>query len=106
MAYSEELDRLLASIVREDGMVRKRMFGGTCYMWRDRMLCGVWKDGIFLKIGVEEAEQAIAEAKGAVFDAAGKPMRGWILITGPKASQGNIEHWIGMAKECAGKADR
>jgi hypothetical protein len=104
MAYSEELDRLLSSIVRKDGMVRKKMFGGTCYMWKDRMLCGVSKDSIILKIGIEEAAKAIAESKGAAFDGSGRPMKGWIMVDDNKITRESIEAWIGMAKRNASKA--
>ena len=76
------------------------------YMWKGRMICGVWKDGIFLKIGIGEAEKAIAESKGAVFDAAGRPMKGWIFMEDKRITPENIETWLGMAKSYASSADR
>ena len=43
MAYNEELDSRIAEIVSDWGAIRKKMFGGTCYLLKGNMMCGVYK---------------------------------------------------------------
>ncbi len=99
MAYDEDLDRKLAAITEKDGMLRKKMFGGTCYLDRDgKMVCGVWRDHVILKVGETEAKKAIEAGRGKVFDITGRPMKAWIMVEGSSLEIRDIEGWIEKAK--------
>ena len=48
MAYSEEIDRRILSLVEDwEGVERKKMFGGTCHLLGGHMFCGVLDDKPF-----------------------------------------------------------
>jgi hypothetical protein len=99
MAYDNELDELLNSKVMKYNMTKKKMFGGTCYLEKDKMVCGIWKDNIILRLGEEEAERALKEKKAMVFDITGKPMKGWVMINRKNINARNIGPWIELARE-------
>lgn len=44
MPYSQELDDRVTGITAKLGIVRKKMFGGTCNLINGNMMCGVYKD--------------------------------------------------------------
>lgn len=98
MPYAQPLDDEISAVVRKDAMVRKKMFGGTCYMWKDRMVCGVWRDFLILKLGEAAAMRAIREGEGQVFDITGKAMKAWIMVPESKLGPGAVEGWIERAK--------
>jgi hypothetical protein len=99
MAYDIELDELLSSKVMKFKMKKKNMFGGTCYLEKEKMVCGIWKDNIILRLGDKEAERALKEKKAVVFDITGKPMKGWVMINRKNINARNIDRWIDLARE-------
>ncbi|MCX7025153.1 MAG: TfoX/Sxy family protein [Spirochaetes bacterium] len=98
MAYDEMLDMKISAIVEKWNMVRKKMFGGTCHLLDGKMVCGVYKDSLILRIGTEAAATALSSGKARVFDITGKVMKGWITIAGGELGISEIEAWIGTAK--------
>jgi hypothetical protein len=80
MAYDLELDALVRALTAPEALVRKPMFGGTCYLAGGKMVCGVWRDRLILRLGVERAAAALAAGEGQPFDITGKAMKGWIMV--------------------------
>lgn len=80
------LTGVLVENTRQGGFVshgshkQRELCGGTCYMHRQRMVCGVMGDAIILKLGQSEAERVIREGAGTVFDITGKAMKSWIMV--------------------------
>jgi hypothetical protein len=98
MSYDEDLDTMIRAVVEKDEMVRKKMFGGTCYLMDGKMVCGAWKGFMILRLGEAEAGKALAAGRGRVFDITGKPMKGWIMIERNALTAVSIEAWIEAAK--------
>ena len=98
MAYDMELDELLNLKVMKFKMKKKKMFGGTCYLENEKMVCGIWKDNIILRLGEEESEKALKEKKAIVFDITGKPMKGWVMVNKRKINDKTMDHWIELAR--------
>jgi hypothetical protein len=44
------------------------------------MLVGVWKDSLCVRLGPEQAEEALPEPHVKEFDITGKSMKGWVLV--------------------------
>jgi len=38
MVFDDNLDLMLRAITEKEGMVRKKMFGGTCYLLDNKMV--------------------------------------------------------------------
>jgi hypothetical protein len=62
------------------------------------MLAGVWKDSLIVRLGPEQAEEALTEPHVKEFDIAGRPMKGWVLVE-PEGVTGDdqLESWIQRA---------
>jgi hypothetical protein len=80
MPYSEELDNRILKLTSDWGIVRKKMFGGTCYLVNGNMMFGVYKDYLILRLNEEEASEMLKLKYAKPFDIIGKPMKGWIMI--------------------------
>ena len=60
MAYDEKLDRRIKKIVSDwKNTEDKKMFGGICHLLNGNMFCGVYKDFLILRLGPDEAEDAL-----------------------------------------------
>ena len=57
--YSKALDkRLIEFISQWDNVIPREMFGGVCYLLNGNMVCGVYKDFLILRLGIEGAAPA------------------------------------------------
>jgi TfoX/Sxy family transcriptional regulator of competence genes len=97
MPYSEELDAKIAPMLPR-GAVRRKMFGGTCYTLKGNMVCGVYKDFLILRLGEEQAAEALRQAGIRPFDITGKPMKGWVMVTEAALTDAQIGAWIEKAR--------
>jgi len=97
MAFDETLDLKLRAITEKDSMIRKKMFGGTCYLSENKMVCGVWKEYLILRLGENQAKEELQNGFGKAFDITGKAMKGWIMVNKDLTVE-NIEKWIIKAK--------
>ena len=99
MAYDLELEKRLDAVVgkRED-FHKQKMFGGVGYLLRGNMCVGIWKDGLILRVGVEQAERALKKKNVRVFDITGRPMKGWVMVDGPGIkSEASLKSWVETA---------
>ena len=56
------------------------MFGGVGFLLNGNLLVGVWKDSLCVRLGPEQAEEALLQPYVKEFDITGRPMKGWVLI--------------------------
>jgi TfoX/Sxy family transcriptional regulator of competence genes len=81
MVYSKSLAaRLRQMLSQSRGIVEKKMFGGIAFLLRGNMLVGVWQDSLIVRLGSEQAEQALTQPHVRAFDITGRPMRGWVMV--------------------------
>ena len=102
MSYDEQLDARIADAVAPLDTVRKKMFGGTCYILHGNMMAGVYKDSLILRLGDRAAEEALRRPCVRQFDITGRPMRGWVMVEPPGAEGNALDSWLGLAHEYAG----
>jgi TfoX/Sxy family transcriptional regulator of competence genes len=100
MPYSEELDSKIARILSR-GAVRKKMFGGTCYTLRGNMVCGVYKDFLILRLGEQQAAEAVKQPDVRPLDITGKPMKAWVMIAEAALTDEAAARWIEKARAFA-----
>src|SRR5262245_12744671 len=95
MAFNEALaERIRKRLARKKGVDEKKMFGGVGFLLNGNLLVGVWKDSLIVRLGVDEADEALKEPHVKVFDITGRAMKGWVLV-GPQGLEGNRLHdWI------------
>lgn len=96
MAYDETLaDRVRDHLGTAPGITEKRMFGGLAFLHRGNMAVGVSGTDLMVRVGPENTDAALARPGTRVFDMTGRPMRGWILVTGSALTdEATLGAWI------------
>ena len=105
MAFDEHLAaRIRKALARKKGVDEKKMFGGIVFMLNGNMLVGVWKDSLIVRLGDEQAEEALLEPHVRPFDITGKPMKRWAMVA-PDGVQDDdqLRGWIQRAVKFVGK---
>lgn len=99
MPFSESLAaRSRDVLAREHGITEKKMFGGLCFLLHGKLLVGVFKDSLIVRLGTEQAPTALNKPHVGVFDITGRPMKGWVLV-GPEGldRDADLKGWIRQA---------
>lgn len=108
MAYDEGLaqrirDRLGELSGDQPALTEKRMFGGLSFLLHGNMTVGVVGDELIARVGPERAEGALARPEARPMDFTGRPMRGWMTVSGPALAEDPVlEYWITTALAFAG----
>jgi hypothetical protein len=83
MARDTGLEQLVTDDLAElQGVTTTKMFGGFVWMWRGHLLCGARTDGILFRLGKGNAAGALELPGIAAMVMGGRPMDGWIRLTG------------------------
>jgi len=101
MPYNEELDKEVSNVIAGWGTTRKKMFGGTCHLINGNMMCGVLRDDLILRLGEDQAREALVQSFARPFDITGKPMKGWVMIDKKALGGAAMKMWLEKAREFA-----
>ena len=96
MAHDEILEARVRTVFPRDvAIVGKNMFGAVGFLLKGNMACGVHKDFLIVRVGLEQYEEALAQPDTRVFDITGRPMRGWVMVRpeGVKA-ESDLRSWV------------
>jgi TfoX/Sxy family transcriptional regulator of competence genes len=75
MAFNEALaQRIRQRLARRKNVEEKKLFGGVGFLLNGNLLVGVWKDSLCVRLGPDEAEEALKESHVKEFNIAGKAM--------------------------------
>jgi TfoX/Sxy family transcriptional regulator of competence genes len=99
MPFNEEIDQKVSDVISDWGTVKKKMFGGTCYIINGNMMSGVYKDYLILRLGEEQAQKALKLSKVRPFDITGKPMKGWVMVEASGFTGSKLVHWLEQARK-------
>lgn len=81
MPYNTALeDKIEDSVHQWDGIEKKKMFGGICYLLNGNMCFGIWKDYLIVRMAPELAAEKLNNDYVREFDITGKPMKGWVMV--------------------------
>jgi TfoX/Sxy family transcriptional regulator of competence genes len=102
MAYNQELEKRLHAIVSKwSGTATKKMFGGVCVLLNGNMVCGVHKDNLILRLGVDNQQNAQQKPFVKPFDITGKPMKGWVMVEPAGYTGDLLNNWVELARKFA-----
>lgn len=78
------------------------MFGGIAFMLNGNMCCGVHRNDLIVRVAREEHAAALERPHARAFDLAGKPMKGFVLVS-PKGYRAEdlLKEWIAVGIRCA-----
>ena len=99
MAYdeylAERIDQVLVS--KKVEFLSKKMMGGLCYMMDDKMLCGILKDQLMVRIGPDAYEQALKLDGVSVMNFTGRSLKGFVFVSMEAIdTDAELEYWINL----------
>jgi TfoX/Sxy family transcriptional regulator of competence genes len=103
MSYNTTLEDRIEDLVRGwDGLERKKMFGGVCYLVNGNMAFGIWKDFLIVRMAPSLAEEKRHQPHVGEFDLTGKPMKGWVMVEkGSWDDTVALDGWLRIGKAFA-----
>ena len=99
MPYDKRLaDRARQALQGRRGLSEKKMFGGVGFLLHGNMCVGVWREYLILRLGPEQAEDALREPFVKPFDITGRAMSGWVMVESRGVDdEAALAEWIGQA---------
>ena len=96
MAYDEALAGRVRELISARADVSERkMFGGIAFMVGGNMAVGVTGGELMVRLDPGDSEKALTEEGVRVFDMTGRPMKGWILVSGDRTSgEEGLAEWV------------
>jgi TfoX/Sxy family transcriptional regulator of competence genes len=101
MPYNEVMDKRIRKVVsRWKNSEAKKMFGGVCYLLNGKMVCGVYKDYLIVRLGEKGSAEALKQSFTKPFDITGKPMKGWVMVAGGGfKTDAELQSWLNKARD-------
>ena len=99
MAYDESLEERLDRVLkRREGVTKKKMFGGLCYLLTGNLACGIVGESRMLRLGEEGAAAARGEGHARPMDFTGRPMKTMVYVDPDGfATDDALEAWVRRA---------
>ena len=100
MVYNENMDKVLNEIVMKwKNSSKMKMFGGIGYLLNGNMVAGIHKDYYILRLGEENANDALILPKTRLFNITGRAMKGWIMAEEDAFfDKDDLVNWLNKAK--------
>lgn len=105
MAYNEKLaERITKLLKAQKGVVEKKMFGGICYMLRDKMITGIVEDKLMIRCMRGDYDILLKKPHAGEMTFTGKPMKGFLYVApdGIKTDK-HLQKWLNVGIEFAHK---
>jgi hypothetical protein len=81
VAYDEELaGRVRAVLPATEAVTERQMFGGLAFMLGGHMFCGVIKDTLMVRLGLDGADRALDRPHVRPMDFTGRPVKGMVFV--------------------------
>lgn len=104
MPYSVELAEIIRRILpslslKPDEMIsEKKMFGGLCFTLNGKMLIGINKESIVVRLSDEDYERELAAGRVFPMDLTGKPLRNFAyLAQGTFGGDSEVLAWANLS---------
>jgi TfoX N-terminal domain len=90
-------DRVRRALAGRRAITEKRMFGGTCFLLREHMLCGTGKQGFMFRVGKAQYAKALTRrgATPVVFN--GREFEGFVWVDPGACNALALRSWIVLA---------
>lgn len=99
MAYDEHLANRIDHVLKQKKVrfESKKMMGGLCYMVNDKMMVGIVKDSLMIRIDPDLYESSLKKPGCRHMDFTGKVMKGFLLVDPVGIDMDDdLEYWIGL----------
>ena len=102
MAYNEDLaTRIRDYFTRHQvGAAEKRMMGGLCFMVRDKMCVGIYRDQLMVRLDPAARPEALTRRGCTPMEFTGRSMRGFVEVSPDGwTAQRDFDYWLALAME-------
>ena len=106
MAYNEDLELRLEQLLADyEDITAKKMFGGLCFLYRNKMCVGIVKDTLMVRVISEKFAEESARPHAREMDFTGRALKNFLFIE-PEgfAHDDQIKHFIQLGIEHAEQA--
>jgi hypothetical protein len=99
MAYDTGLAQRVRELLEEEpAFGEKKMFGGICFLLFGNMVCGIIKDDLIARVGVDRYAEMLKMPHTKKFDLTGKPLKGWVMVLSEALdSDEELNDWVQRA---------
>jgi hypothetical protein len=99
MPYDKGLAQRVREILEEEpGFDEKKMFGGLCFLLFGNMVCGIIREDLIVRVGVDGYQAALKLPQTKEFDLTGKPLKGWVMVLSQALdSDEQLTGWVQQA---------
>jgi len=107
MAYNESLADRVKQILdtRKVKYTEKKMFGGLCFLVDDKMLMGVEKERLMVRIDQEDEPKASKKKGVKPMDFTGRIMKGYLFVDDKAVDMDDeLEYWVNLCLKFNPKA--
>jgi TfoX/Sxy family transcriptional regulator of competence genes len=101
MAFNEKLaDRIREKMAVHKKVEEKKMMGGLCFMYKNKMCCGIVKDDLMVRVIENRYEEALSHPYGRQMDFTGRPLKGFVFVESDGfKKEKDLVYWIQMGVE-------
>jgi hypothetical protein len=105
MGFDEGLaDRVRCALESKRGVTETKMFGGLAFLLNGKMLCGIVKDELMVRLGPDREREVRAEAHVRPMDFTGRPLKGFVFVAAEGLDEAtSVERWVSEALRFAAK---
>lgn len=104
MAYNEELAYRIREYLKlqNEAVDERHLFGGVCFMHKNKMALGVDKKDLMVRVVEEKMEAILAEDHVRPMDFTGKPMKEFISVDFVAVeTEEQLSRWVELGLEHA-----
>lgn len=89
----------------KEDIQRKKMFGGTCYLYKGKMTIGETKERLVVRVVSSKMDEVLNKPFVEVMDFTGKPMKEFVFVQpGGFETEEDLQYWIELGIEHAKKS--
>jgi len=76
-------------------IIEKKMFGGTCFLYKGKMCVGETKERLMVRVPAEKMEESLARPHVGPMNFTGKPMKEFVFVTeGGFNTEEALQNWV------------
>ena len=105
MAYNEKLAQRISGLLKsKKGIVEKKMFGGICFMYKDKMITGIVENKLMVRCLPDDYNTLLKKPHAGEMTFTGKPLKGFLYIAGEGVkTDRQLQKWLDIGIEFANK---
>ena len=95
MAYDEELAERIRSMLPDEPVVEKKMFGGLAFLVGGNMcVAASGQGGILVRVDPQQTDSLLREPGAELMEMGGRTMSGWLRVDSEVLDDTTLRTWV------------